>query len=119
MRNKILIVDADPSARQALEEILQEVVEKGGEFLFASTQEDGLTLLTKEHPQLVFVDTLLLGENEEAWNQEGVHVVVMQIGHQQDQYRADVLLKPLRPHQVLEKCQAFLGKEISPQMPPM
>ncbi len=119
MRNKILIVDADQKERQVFEEILQVVVEKGGELLFAGTREDGLTLLAKEHPQLVFVDTHLLGENEEAWNQEGVHIVVMRTRHEPHQKSEDFVLKPLKPHQVLEKCAAFVAKETSPPFPPM
>lgn len=119
MRNKVLIVDADPKDRQQLEHILQEVVEEGGELFFAGKREEGLAILVKEHPQLVFLDTQLVGENEDEWIEKGVHIVVMCERNEPHQRSEDFVIKPLKSHQVLEKCRAVLGKESVPPIPPM
>ncbi len=119
MQNKILIIDADPKDRQKLEEILQEVVQNGGEILFADKREEGLALLSKEHPKLVFLDTNLVGENENEWVKEGVHIVVMRRSDEKEQRSEDFVLKPLQRRQILEKCQTVLKRERVPPLPPM
>lgn len=119
MRNKVLIVDSNPKECQQLEQILQEVVEDGGELFFADKREDGLAIIANEHPQLVFLDNRLVGDNEDEWVEEGVHVVVMRDRHEPHQKSEDFVLKPLKPHQVLEKCRGVLKKEPAPQIPPM
>ena len=62
MRNKILIVDINKEDREQKKMILQEVVDAGGELFFADNREDGLTILRKEQPQLVFLDPALAGD---------------------------------------------------------
>lgn len=119
MRNKILIIDANPHERHELEQILQEVVDEGGEIIFAEKRAEGLALIKKEHPQLVFLDNHLIGENEDEWIEKGVHIVVMREKDEPSQKSEDFILKPLKSHQVLEKCRAALRKEPAPQLPPM
>lgn len=119
MRNKVLIVDSDPKEREKLEQILQEVVEEGGELFFADKKEDGLALIAKEHPQLVFLDTRHIGENEDEWVERGVHIVIMRARNEPHQKSEDFVLKPLKAHQVLEKCREVLKAEPSPHIPPM
>lgn len=119
MRNKVLIVDANAKDRNELEQILQEVVDEGGEIFFAEKKEEGITIVKKERPQLVFLDTGLIGENEEEWVWEGVHVVVMRSRNDKQQKSEDFVLKPLKRHQILEKCRATLAKETAPPIPPM
>ncbi len=119
MRNKVLIVDANLQERQELEQILQEVVDEGGMLFFAEKREDGLAIIAKEHPQLVFLDTHLVGENEDEWVEKGVYIVVMRARNEPHQKSEDFVLKPLKTHQVLEKCRIALGKESAPPLPPM
>jgi DNA-binding NtrC family response regulator len=107
VRNKILIVDANMQDREQLEQILQEIVEEGGELFFVDKREDGLAILKKEHPQLVFLENSFLGDDEKAWIQEGVHLVFM---HE---------IKPFETTKVLEKCRSVLHKMPAVQIPPM
>jgi DNA-binding response OmpR family regulator len=118
MRNKILIVDANVEDREQLEQMLQEIVEEGGELFFTEKREEGVAILKKEHPQLVFLDATLIGEKS-AWMHEGIHVIFMQRKHDIQQKNEDFLLKPFTRYQVLEKCRAVLHKEPAAQIPPM
>jgi DNA-binding response OmpR family regulator len=118
MRNKILIVDANSEDRAELETILQEIVNEGGELFFAATQADGLSILMKEQPQLVFVDACLAGEKE-SWIHEKVHVILMCSKREQQHASGDYILKPIKRHPVLEKCSAVLSKEPASPIPPM
>jgi DNA-binding response OmpR family regulator len=118
MRNKILVVDADQEERGQLELILQEIVDAGGELFFADTREDGLAILKKEHPQLIFVDAILAGE-ESAWVQPQVHVIFLCGKREQQPKQGDFILKPIKRHPILEKCNAVLSKEPVSPIPPM
>lgn len=119
MRNKVLVVDANPDERAELEQILQDVVDAGGEIFFAERREDGIAIMKKEHPQLVFLDSSLVGENEDEWVYGGVHIVVMRFKNEPHQKSEDFVLKPLKAHQVLEKSRMILSQEHAPQIPPM
>ncbi|MFZ0566121.1 MAG: hypothetical protein WAM28_08060 [Chlamydiales bacterium] len=119
MRNKVLVVEMDPKEQRELEMMLLEVAEEGGELFFAQNRESGLEILNKELPQLVFLDFALIGENEEEWIHEGVRIVLM--CHRDDPYPKDkdVMLKPLKARQVLEKCRAVLNREPPSPIPPI
>jgi hypothetical protein len=116
--NKILIVSMRLEEREQLEQILQEVIEEGGELLFADRREEALEIVTKEHPQLVFVDNDLAG-NKQDWINEGTYVVWMGLAHELPEVGEDRLVKPFVPRQVLDKCHLALNKEPSVEMPPM
>jgi len=118
MRNKILIVDAHAEDKDQLEQMLQEIVEAGGELFFTEKREEGIAILKKENPQLVFLDVNLIGEKS-AWIYEGVHITLMQSKNDIQQKDEDVLFKPFTRYQVLEKCRAVLHKEPAAQIPPM
>lgn len=120
MRNKILIVGGSAREKSTLEEILQEIVEEGGELFFTDKREEGMTLLHKENPQLVFLDVSLIGKDVHSWSSEGSHIILM--GHPnelQHHPESDYLMKPLKPRQVLEKCRICLGHEPISQPPLM
>jgi DNA-binding response OmpR family regulator len=119
VRNKILIVDANAEDREQLEQILQEIVEEGGELFFADKREDGLAILKKERPPLVFLDAPFVGEDKGVWEHEGVHLILMLQKSEARQTKEDFVLKPFKRHQVLEKCHAVLHKEPSAPIPPM
>lgn len=120
MQNKILIVGGSAREQSTLEEILQEIVEEGGELLFTDNKEEGMTLLYKENPQLVFLDLSLLGKDVHSWSNEGSHIILM--GHPnelQHHPESDYLMKPFKSRHVLEKCRTCLGHESISQPPPM
>lgn len=118
MRNKILIVDANNEDREQLENILQEIVDAGGELFFADNREVGLAILKKEQPQLVFLDAFLAGD-ENSWIHENVQVILMCSKHALHQTSEDFVVKPLKRHPVLEKCRAFLSTGPVSPIPPM
>ncbi|NGX61160.1 MAG: hypothetical protein K940chlam9_00641 [Chlamydiae bacterium] len=119
MRNKILVVDADLETCETLEQILEEFVQEGGEIFFAHDQESGLSILHKEKPRLVFLDTHLVDEYEGQWLEDGVHIVLMRQKHEPTQKSEDFIYKPLKRSQVLEKCQEVLSRETFAKIPPM
>ena len=118
MRNKILIVDANQEDREQLEDILKEIVDAGGELFFADNRADGLEILKKELPQLVFLDSDLAGDLN-AWIHDKVHVILMRSRHEVQQKGEDFVLKPLKRHPVLEKCKSVLSSEAAAPLPPM
>lgn len=119
MLNKILIADPDKDDRKELEQILQEIVEEGGELFFADKKEEALTILKRERPQLLLLDADLMGGDPALWKVEGVHLILMcrkkDLAHTAEQ----VLHKPFKAHQVLEKCRAWLKEEPAAPIPPM
>jgi len=119
MRNKILIIYAHAQERDQLEQFLQEIIEEGGELFFADKRENGIAIIKKEHPQLVFLDSLLAGEDAKAWMHEGVRIIFMRHKNEYHHKEEDVVFKPLKSHQVLEKCRVWLGREPVAQIPPM
>lgn len=106
MRNKILIVDANPQDKEKLEQILQGIVEEGGELIFVDKKEEGLAILHKEHPQLLFLDDPLYGEKK-IWEHQGTSILLMSE------------VNALSASQVLEKCRTVLNHEPAAPIPPM
>ncbi len=119
MRNKILIIEPNQEDQERLEEILQGVVENGGELFFSPDRTSGLELLHKEQPQLVFLESSLVGEKEDEWIHDGVHIVLMRYEGELEQKSEDFVLKPFQETQILEKCQAALSSLEAPPIPPM
>ncbi len=101
MRNKILIVGVASKEKEELETILQEIADEGGEIFFADTKEEGLAILKKERPQLVFLDENLSAE----WSQDLGELVLIS--------------KKFKGDQILEKCRQVLPKEAVLRIPPM
>ena len=120
MRNKILIVDSHKKDRRELEQIFQGIVRNGGELFFASCRGEALEILTKEHPQLVFLDIALVGKDEEVWVKTGAYIVLICSKDRLQERSEDFIVKPFDADQVLEKCQGVLDLDhLSPQMPPL
>jgi hypothetical protein len=119
MRNKVLVVDADAKGREQFKQFLQEIIEEGGELFFSEKREDALAIIKREHPQLVFLDSSLVGENLQVWVDKGVHVVLMR--HKQEAHGKDedCVFKPLHSHLILEKCRLWLNREPVAPIPPM
>ena len=119
MRNKILVVESDLAAREQLENILQEIVEEGGELFFTDKREDALAIVKKERPAVVLLASNLMGESKATWIQEGVRVILTLPRGVSDSSGEESLSKPFRPNQVLEKCREYLNREAVPPIPPM
>ena len=119
VRNKILIVNSHVDEREELEQILQEIVQEGGELFFADKIEDGLAIMKKESPPLILINAQLIGEDRSTWIQEGVHVIFIRRKSAVGVNGENDLSKPFKAHQVLEKCRVWLGKEPVAQAPPM
>lgn len=117
MINKILIIDSNPKEREQLEVILREVVQHGGEIIMTERRKEGLAIIKKEHPQLVFIDASAIGNDREEWNHEGVRIVIMR--RKNDVVDEESVVKPFKSHQILEKCDLFLSKEPQALTPPM
>lgn len=118
MRNKILIVDEQVEDREELGQILQEVMEEGGELFFADKREDGIAILKQEIPQLVLLNFTMEGDKKE-WTYEGVHVIYMRPRHAGEQNQEESIFKPFKRAQVLQKCRSVLSRVPAAQIPPM
>jgi two-component system alkaline phosphatase synthesis response regulator PhoP len=59
MEQKILIVDDEAHIRMLIEQTLEELEDDGVKFLIAENGEEALALITKEKPQLVFLDVMM------------------------------------------------------------
>lgn len=105
MRKKVVIVVANRRVWEKFEEILSIIAEEGGELFFADKKEDGLTLIARENPQIVFLDLSLKGGDEALWKKEGVHLIIMD--------------KRFKVPQILEMCRSVLGREVASPLPPM
>ncbi len=119
MRNKILIVEQNQVKQDQLEEILHPIVDQGGELFFAKDKSVGLAIMHKEHPQLVFVDHALFGDNKDEWAMSGVRVVLMVQKKEKSMKNEDFILKPFQKNQIQQICHSTLKKGSSPFAPPM
>lgn len=111
----ILTEEADDCI--ALEEILQKIVDEGVELLIAKREEDGAVLFKKERPLLVFVDSVL--ELKDPHLFEGAHFIWITPRHATPVEGREVIFKPFKEHQVLEKCKSVLAKSHPEKILPM
>ncbi|MCB1181202.1 MAG: hypothetical protein KDK55_04190 [Chlamydiia bacterium] len=121
MRKKVLIAEANLETRERLERALVDFINEGGEIFFASTADNGLKIITVEHPQLVFVDKNLVGNDLKKWTQNKGYLIVMLKKDQTPIQSLDYIIKPIDIKKVTEKCQKILGKltEPAPSFPPI
>ena len=112
-RNRILVVESDSAAREQLDNILQEIVEEGGELIFTQKREDALEILKKQRPVVLLLDSRLRG-NHAAWNLEDVHVIILLERGDTATAGEDHLFKPFRANQVIEKCREHLSQDLCP-----
>lgn len=119
MHPKILIALISQEEKQQFEEALSDYLDRGGELLFASTKDDGLQILKKEKPVLVFLDNQLVGPNEDEWVQKGTQVILVRDVHDAEQQGEDFIDRPLKQEQILEKCKKTLDSLRFSRVPPM
>lgn len=118
MRKKILIATS-VKERLILEKDLASILDEGGELLLVTTQEEGLNVLHKEKPSLIFVDESLTGKNLDLWNQEGSLLVIITDKKNASQYSVMTLVRPIDSNRVTEICNALWTTRENALLPPM
>jgi DNA-binding LytR/AlgR family response regulator len=119
MRNKILIIESNPLLRNQFEESFQEILAQGGELFFTSDTREGIALLQKEKPQLIFLEFKLGGGDFSKWRREGSHLVLLADKGDTLPPDVDFLIKPLQERQLQEKCGSLHLQEPVPPILPM
>jgi len=124
MAQKVLIVDDEPHIRLLLEQALEELEDEGVEIHTAKDGREALDVISKEHPQLVFLDVMMPELNGYEVCREVKHVkklsdvfIIMLTakGQEFDKLRgeevgADIYMtKPFDPDEVVEKAMEVLG----------
>jgi two-component system alkaline phosphatase synthesis response regulator PhoP len=123
MEQKILIVDDEAHIRMLIEQTLEELEDDGVKFLIAENGEEALTLITKEKPQLVFLDVMMPKMNgmevcrrvKKELALPGIYIILLTAkGQEVDRLKgqevgADVYMtKPFDPEMILNKAREVL-----------
>lgn len=117
-QTKILIINPHQKEILYFETILGNLVDQGVELLFANTTREGLEMFASENPQLVFLDSELIGPDQALWKQG--KIVILRDSNAAPWGGEDDLLRPLKEAQVLQKCREALDLEVdAPPIPPM
>src|ERR1700712_757626 len=124
MEQKILIVDDEAHIRMLIEQTLEELEDEGVTFFIAENGEQALDLITKEKPQLVFLDVMMPKMNgmevcrrvkKELALAEVYIILLTAKGQEVDRLKgqevgADVYMtKPFDPEMLLMKAKSVLG----------
>jgi two-component system alkaline phosphatase synthesis response regulator PhoP len=124
MEQKILIVDDEAHIRMLIEQTLEELEDDGVKFLIAENGEQALELITKEKPQLVFLDVMMPKMNgmevcrrvKKELELPDVYIVLLTAkGQEVDRLKgqevgADVYMtKPFDPEVILNKAREVLS----------
>jgi DNA-binding response OmpR family regulator len=122
---KILIVDDEPFIRQLLELTLEELEDEGVELLFAANGEEGLEIIRRENPCLVFLDVMMPKMNgfevcnqvKNELNMADIYIVLLTAkGQEFDKEKGKevgsdmYMTKPFNPDEVLAKAREITGK---------
>ena len=123
MEQKILIVDDEAHIRMLIEQTLEELEDDGVKFLIAENGEQALELITKEKPQLVFLDVMMPKMNgmevcrrvKKELALPGIYIILLTAkGQEVDRLKgqevgADVYMtKPFDPEAILSKAREVL-----------
>ena len=124
MEQKILIVDDEAHIRMLIEQTLEELEDDGVKFLIAENGEEALALITKEKPQLVFLDVMMPKMNgmevcrkvKKELALPGIYIILLTAkGQEVDRLKgqevgADVYMtKPFDPEMILNKAREVLA----------
>src|SRR6185295_1225271 len=124
MGQKILIVDDEAHIRMLIEQTLEELEDKGVEFLTAENGEIALDIIQKENPKLVFLDVMMPKMNgmevcrrvKKELELNNVFIVLLTAkGQELDRQRgqevgADLYMtKPFDPEAILNKAREVLN----------
>ena len=123
MEQKILIVDDEPHIRMLIEQTLEELEDEDVEFFTAENGEAALDIISREKPQLVFLDVMMPKMNgmevcrrvKKELAIEGVYIILLTAkGQEVDRLKgqevgADVYMtKPFDPEALLNKAREVL-----------
>jgi DNA-binding response OmpR family regulator len=124
MEQKILIVDDEAHIRMLIEQTLEELEDDGVKFLIAENGEEALALITKEKPQLVFLDVMMPKMNgmevcrrvKKEMALPDIYIILLTAkGQEVDRLKgqevgADVYMtKPFDPEVILNKAKEVLA----------
>src|SRR3978361_794511 len=124
MGQKILIVDDEPHIRMLIEQTLEEFEDEDVEFFTAENGEVALEIISREKPQLVFLDVMMPKMNgmevcrrvkKELALPDIYIILVTAKGQEGDRLKgqevgADVYMtKPFDPEAILNKAREVLG----------
>jgi len=124
MEQKILIVDDEAHIRMLIEQTLEELEDEGVEFFTAENGEAALEIISKEKPQLVFLDVMMPKMNgmevcrrvKKELALDEVYIILLTAkGQEVDRLKgqevgADIYMtKPFDPEIILNKARAVLG----------
>jgi two-component system, OmpR family, alkaline phosphatase synthesis response regulator PhoP len=124
MEQKILIVDDEAHIRMLIEQTLEELEDEGITFLIAENGEQALDIITREKPQLVFLDVMMPKMNgmevcrrvKKELALQGVYIILLTAkGQEIDRLKgqevgADIYMtKPFDPEILLGKAKSVLG----------
>lgn len=122
---KILVVDDEPHIRLLIEQTLEDLenLEKDIELLFANNGEEGLRLIQKHKPQLVFLDVMMPKMNgfDVCFNTKyklglyGVYIVMLTAKGQEFDRQKSIgvganmyVTKPFDPEEVYEIARKYI-----------
>jgi len=125
MDKKIVIVDDEPHIRVLLEETLEELTDKGVKIFTAKNGREGLELIKKERPNLVFLDVMMPEMNGYEVCKEvksdfelknNTYIIMLTAKGQQQDKTSGILsgadeytTKPFDPDMILDKAKEVLG----------
>jgi two-component system alkaline phosphatase synthesis response regulator PhoP len=124
MEQKILIVDDEAHIRMLIEQTLEELEDEEVVFLLAENGEEALEIISRENPQLVFLDVMMPKMNgmevcrrvKKELGLNDVYIILLtakgqEIDRQKGQeVGADIYMtKPFDPEMLLSKARSVLG----------
>lgn len=125
--NKIAIIDDEVHIRMLLQQTLEDYEEAGVEILTADNGHDGLDLILKERPKLVFCDVMMPVMNgyevcemvKQVHNLTDIYFILLTAKGQEadkkkgEAFNADLYLtKPFDPDLVFRKAGEVLGVKL-------
>ena len=124
MNNRILVVDDEPFILRSLTYVLRK---KGFEVLQAWNGEEGLEIIRRERPPLVFLDVMMpklsgfdvcRAVRAESWGDDVRIVMLTAKGQESDRERGlasgadEYMTKPFSPSRIVEKAHLYLNGAI-------
>lgn len=121
---KLLIVDDEPHIRMLLEQTLEDLEDEEVELLIASDGEQAQEIITREKPQLVFLDVMMPKMNgfevcqkiKKDLAMDDVYIVLLTAkGQEMDKEKGlalganEYMTKPFDPDSIMEKAIQVLG----------
>jgi len=125
MNKKIIIIDDDIHIRSLLEQTLEEFEDEGIEILSAGNGQEGLELIKKTVPQIVFLDIMMPKMNgyqvceqvKKDPNLKSIHIILLTAkGQKIDKEQGEesganeYMTKPFDPDLIVKRVKELLNK---------